>query len=358
MTYSFLDLEKIAEAKPANLDHVVEAVRTFQQGMTGGFAARARLQEAFTTSDFPKLLGRGLEVELLDRFQQIDPDWKGIADEITVSDFKPKKLVDLFGIDDFEDVAQGEEYKSKPLAETEYEVQVGKTGLTVLHSWELNLNQDWDAIHHLPERLANAARRTEDKKVFGALLDPKGGPSKSLFTGASAATNTPLTAGTLQEALESLATRETYDGELADVSKMVLVVHPALQFQANRIVNAQNIEVTDGNTKTLEPNPFRGMVNVVAPRALAKYDKGKNAATTWFLLPAPGSTNPALAKAKLQGHENPDIRVKNDQGLAVGGGSINPEEGSFGDDTIAYRGRHVTGAAALMPYAVFASTGV
>lgn len=357
MSTSFLDLDKIAEARPAHLDQVLEAVRVFQAGMTGGFAARARLQEAFTTFDFPTLLGRGLDVELIDRYRAYTPDWTGIADTYTVPDFKPKKLRDLFGLHDFDPVAEGEEYKAAALSETEYEIRAEKTGRVFGLTWELNLNQDWDQLNRLPQRLADAARRTEDKQVFGALLDPAGGPSKTFFTGDAAPTQLPLTAENLQKALEGLSLRRAYDGELADTSRMVLVVHPALRFQAERIVNAQTIEVTDGKTKTTEPNPFRGMVTILAPQALARYDKGANAATTWFLLPAPGSTTPALAKVALQGHENPDIRVKNDQGSAVGGGAISPAEGSFGDDTIWYRGRHVTGAAALMPYAVYASTG-
>lgn len=357
MTNSFLDLERIAEARPANMDNVLEAARIFKAGLTGSYKDQARLQEAFTTSDFPSTLSKAMDVELVASYKEITPDWTGIADTYTVADFQPKRLIDLFGLNTFNDVNEGEEYKSAPLSETAYQIQVGKTGLVYGLTWELNLNRNWTQLSQLPGRLANGARRTEDNKVFGALLDAAGGPSKTLFTGASAPTNLPLTADNLQTALQSLALRKGYDGEPADVAKMVLVVHPALQFQANRIVNSETIETTDGKTKTTEPNPFRGMLTVVAPQALARLDKGANAATTWYLLPAPGSQNPALAKVSLAGQENPDIRVKNNQGTAVGGGTIAPEQGSFDDDTIWYRGRHIVGGAALMPYAAYASTG-
>ncbi|MFI8595875.1 Mu-like prophage major head subunit gpT family protein [Rothia koreensis] len=359
MTSSFLDLEKIAEAKPENLDNVVEAVRVFQKGMTGGFAHRARLQEAFTTADFPQLLSRGLDIELMDRFKNITPDWQAVADEYTVNDFRPKKLVDLFGISDFDDVNQGEEYKGAALQEAAFEIQVGKTGRTVGLTWELNLNQDWDAINRLPERIAKAARRTEDKKVFNTLFnDRDGGFAYNLFTVDDLPNNLPLTAANLQKVLEAMAKRKDYNEDPVDASKMVLMVHPSLKFQAERIVNSDTIETTEGKTKTTEKNPFRGTVTVHAPQALAAYAKGDKAATTWFLLPAPGSSNPALAKVNLRGHEDPDIRVKNDQGTnPTGGGVISPDEGSFADDTIWFRGRHVTGGAALLPFATYASTG-
>ena len=122
-------------------------------------------------------------------------------------------------------------------------------------------------------------------------------------------------------------------------------------------IAAGALNTLSGDVKTVEANPFRGVITVVAPKALARYNKAATAATTWFLLPAPGSENPALVKASLRGYENPDIRQKNDTGVAVGGGQLSPDEGSFLDDTISYRGRHVVGAATVMPFAVYASTG-
>ena len=81
------------------------------------------------------------------------------------------------------------------------------------------------------------------------------------------------------------------------------------------------------------------------------------AAKTWFLLPAPNTARPALVTAFMSGHETPDLRYKNDQGNRVGGGSIPASEGSFDDDTIQYRVRHIVGAAAVDPTFTFVSRG-
>lgn len=354
----FLHEDKLAEAKPSNLTGVLEAAKTFKAGVTGGAREQLHLEEAFSTSDFPVLLGQALDIELLSTFKETPAEWTGVADTTTVNDFRPKKLRDLFGLADFDDVAEGEEYKGTTLDETEYEVKVGKTGRRVDLTWELRINRDFDALAKFPARFAQAARNTEDKKVFGALFKADGnGLNTTFFKGDAAPTKLPLTADNLETAYNALSLRTGYQGNLVDTARMILVVHPSQLIAAKRIVESERIERTTGDVKTVEANPFRGVITVVAPKALARYNQAATAATTWFLLPAPGSENPALVKASLRGYENPDIRQKNDTGVAVGGGQLSPDEGSFLDDTISYRGRHVVGAATVMPFAVYASTG-
>ena len=93
-------------------------------------------------------------------------------------------------------------------------------------------------------------------------------------------------------------------------------------------------------------NPWLTLVNT-----------GAAAATTWFLLPAPSTGRPAIVSAFLRGHESPDLRMKSDAGNRVGGGALPGEEGSFDDDTIQYRVRHVHGAGLVIPAETYASTG-
>jgi hypothetical protein len=59
----------------------------------------------------------------------------------------------------------------------------------------------------------------------------------------------------------------------------------------------------------------------------------------------------------LRGNEQPDLRVKNDAGNRVVGGSVAPEEGSFDDDTVQYRVRHSTGSSLVIPTGTFVATG-
>ena len=116
------------------------------------------------------------------------------------------------------------------------------------------------------------------------------------------------------------------------------------------------METRGGDVTTTTSNAIAGAVDVVVDPNLL-INTGANAATTWFLLPAPNTARPAVVAAVLAGHESPDLRVKADTGTRAGGGSIAPEQGSFDDDTVQYRARHVFGAAAVDPTFTFAATG-
>jgi hypothetical protein len=94
---------------------------------------------------------------------------------------------------------------------------------------------------------------------------------------------------------------------------------------------------------------MRGKVTLVVNPRLA--------GVAWFLLPQPTVARPALAVAFLRGWETPDLRIKADTGNRVGGGAIDPSDGSFDDDSVAYRVRHVVGAAQADPLHVYASAG-
>ena len=59
----------------------------------------------------------------------------------------------------------------------------------------------------------------------------------------------------------------------------------------------------------------------------------------------------------MAGYETPDLRQKADQGQALGGGAISADQGSFDDDTIWFRCRHIVGAAKGDTTFAYASDG-
>lgn len=353
------DLDRLEEgATGEDLTRVQGAVRIVREAVHGGYAAKARLEEAMTTSDFPTLFNRAVNIQVASTFKEHTPEWHGVADSLKTPDLREVELADLSGLSEYHDVAEGEEYKGAPLAMTGIKYRTAKTGLTVGFTYEDFLNGDFEKLLNIGPRLVSAARRTEDAKVFGALFKADGqGLNDAFFTGEYAPKNVPLTQENLETAVGALALRPDFGGNPIDTSKLVLLVHPSAKLAAERLVNAPEWEVTVGNRKTREANPFRGMITVVAPRAFARTNKDAKAATTWVLLPAPGSVTPALAHVGLAGHENPDLRYKADQGAGIGGGTYGPHDGAFKDDTTWFRGRHFTNGAVLLPNAVYASTG-
>src|SRR6185312_10286321 len=171
---------------PSVKARILEAAKLFNEGMNASNSfASARLQEAFSTSDFPVLLGKAFDVEVLNAYQNVTPEWNDIAVEKKVKDFEKKKLVDLFGGKDYlEDVAEKEEYKVRDLDESEAFFKVGKTGNKFGLSWELRLRREFSDLADFPGRLGAAARVTEDQKVFEAFVTATG-PNTEFFKSAN-----------------------------------------------------------------------------------------------------------------------------------------------------------------------------
>lgn len=344
---------------------LVEAANLWGEAMTaGGLAgikARTRLAEALTTSDFPYLLGGVFDRELLAQYQQITPVWKAFARRTVVRDFRPKQLVDLLGGRGILDpVDQGAEYPARKVTEAKYELTVGKRGARIPLTWEMVVNDDLDAFRSLPDRLAQGARDTEDYLATG-LLVIAGGANTAFFKAGNnnAPTALPLTADNLDAAITAVTSRKDESGRPVVVPGLVLVVPPALETAASRILNATEIEISDATTgtKVRVGNYLRGKVTLVVDPWLTVIATDNKAATRWFLLPTPSSPRPALAEGFLRGHEDPDLRVKSSTGTRVGGGVIDPLEGDFDDDSIQYRARHVVGAAYVDPLATYVSNG-
>ena len=122
------------------------------------------------------------------------------------------------------------------------------------------------------------------------------------------------------------------------------------------ILAIREIRTTVSGVETLTVNALANVSYVVEPMLDAFHTHAK-AAGTWFVVPKPGGPKPALWTAKLRGHEQPDLRVKADQGNRVGGGAIAYDEGSFEIDTIEWRVRHVFGAQNGDPTFTYVSLG-
>lgn len=341
---------------------IVEARALFQRALDGDLRARADVMESMTRSDFPILLGAAYGRELLQEYQGITPVWSRYAKRATVADFKPKRLVELLGgRATLDKVGEAAEYKARSLTEGQYEFKVDKYGNRIPLTWEMLVNDELDAFRDLPTRLATAARETEDVITARCLFNANGtGLNTAFFKAANgnAPDNKALTSENLEAALSAISQRKDSDGRPVVLAGTVLMVPAALEMTARRILEATEIRRTVGDTTTIEPNYLRGVVQLVVNPWLPIAAPGFSGVhDTWFVLPSPSSARPAVVTAFLRGHETPDLRAKADTGSRVGGGSIAPEEGSFDDDTVQYRVRHVTGAATVIPTETYVSVG-
>lgn len=355
---------------------VAEAAGVLGRAFKGSRFGMLKLQEALTSDDFRAAAFEVIDREMMVRYQDLTPVWDQYCKQTTVRDFKPKTLVDLMGGRAALDlVPERTEYPHRSVSKGGYHISVSKYGGLFQISWESIINDELGELQELPNNLAVAARNTESSAAAGLLTDGNGpndaywnatawgrtyDPATDSWSGGSSnliAGNPALTADSLTAALDAIMQRKDPEGLPILVEAIKLVVPPALETTARKILDATEIRITSGSNTTILNNWLANRVQLVVDPWLQVLDKGANAATTWYLLPAPTASRPALFLAKLRGHETPDLRVKADAGNRIGGGPVAPEEGSFDADDISYRVRHVVGTTGTDMIATAVSNG-
>lgn len=350
---------------------LLEATQLFAAAMAGNRYKMLELQEAFSTSDFPILFGDILSRELLPEYQAIAPIWPRFVRRTVVRDFRAHKLVDLIGGQGLlEEVGELDEYPAGRLDETMYEFKVRKFGKRFALSWESLVNDDLGGLQNLPNRLAVGARRSEDY-LATALFVAATGPNPAFFSNTvqddpdvadyhpyDNLTDLPLTTDNLAQVLEDIQTRVDADDSPIIIDGFILMVPPALELTAQKILSTTEIRITDDDGNVLiMGNYLSGRVEPLVNPWIPVIDKSANAATTWYVLPVVSSPRPAGVMGFLRGHETPDLRIKSSDSMRVGGGEVPATEGSFENDDIQYRVRAVNGGSPIDTAATMASTG-
>lgn len=355
---------------------VLEAAHVLGRAFKGSRLGMLKLQEALTSDDFRAAAFEVIDREMMQRYQDLPAVWDQYAKRTTVANFKPKTMVDLMGGRAALDVVpERTEYPHRKVSKAAYQLSVVKYGGVFQITWESIVNDELGELQELPNNLAIAARNTEASAAARLLTDGNG-PNNALFnatawgrtydpdtntwSGGSSnliAGNPALTADSLTAVLDAISQRTDPEGLPILVEAVKLVVPPALETTARKILDATEIRITSGNNTTILNNWLAGRVQLVVDPWLQVIDKGANASTTWYLVPATTSSRPALFLGFLRGHETPDVRVKADAGNRVGGGPVSPEEGSFDADDISYRVRHVVGGVGTDMIGTAVSTG-
>lgn len=345
----------------------LEARKLFQSAMDGNLRARADLQEALSTSDFPILLNASYSAELQSEYAGISPVWQSFSRKLKVKNFKKTTLVDVMGgRGALDKIKQAEEYPARSADESEIEFAVDKYGARFPLTWEMIKNDDLSAFTDFPQRLATAAREMEDRLALYPLFNATR-TGLSTFADARDVTGagTALSMTSLNAGFAAISSRiDEEDDRPVVTPNPILMVPPSLSQIANNIINTTEIRTgsnatADGQVRRINGNGLTFTPTVVVNPWLPVVGRNvPNISTMWYLLPAPSeSTKPALGTAFMTGEETPDLRVKSEAGNRVGGGEISPEEGSFDDDTVQYRVRHVLGSTSLYDDAVYIGVG-
>lgn len=365
----------------ARFNEVSELV---EHALDGDFEAQGRIkkeirdygreaEEAHSTSDFPSALKSVTEVAFLGQYQQIQSVYPQYTRPFNVNNLRPQSFyslaVDLSNIPDTNGgdntiveapgglprIPELTEYPEFSFSASETSFGVAKYGARVGFSFEMLLNDEWGVLETLPTQLAQLARNQEDI-VATEVLASTAGPNSVFFNNTNKniiatvngfATNNPvLTVDAVNKAVSVIRSR-TFGGNPVVVNRFALMVPPALEAEARRIIGVSAFEVTDVNGTYTVANPISDIQLIVNPW-LGLIDKSANVNTTWYLLPVRSEgVRPAVVFSKIRGRETPELRIHNSTGNYLGGGEVPGREGSFLNDDIEFRVRHYVGAAGI-----------
>lgn len=333
---------------PANLLLAERLIKEVERGKR----PTSHLKEAMSTDDFPILFADILDRQMLGFYKEMDPVWQAFIKRDVVNDFRPVKRYAQDGLEgQLPEVEQLEEYPEDSLSESADEYSVKKYGKRVALSWETWINDDFSNFLRIPERLARAARRTEQRFATGLYVGEKG-PNETLYKSeyANQITGNPvLSIQGLQKGIETLANQKDEDDEPIVNEAVVLVVPPALEITALNIVNAITIDVNElgGSEKARlrVDNWMKNRVRVVVDPYIPIVASKENGGTSWFLFADPNVGRPALIMGFLRGYEEPSLYEKIPTARRIGGGEVSE---SFEIDDRQWRVRHVMGGARLL----------
>lgn len=360
------------------------------EALEGDRLAQARLKEAITSDQLAPMFVKAANVRFQEYYDAHETIWDKIATKELLSDFRASSLLSLKPNSTTAPIDNGG-YKHPvgtlphvpeltPYPTMSYQadgafITTAKHGARVQFSFEAFINDQWNVISRFPKDAAAIAARTEDLLVLLQLFDPE---KKTLRTDVFNDNNkTKAKFSTVPEDIrgdldvshnvyplsfnavvaaryQALATIR--DGHSTYVPEgFVLVTNPALAEVAKGYTQINEIRVQNGKRTDIKGNPLKDLEVVTSD--LISVVGGDNA---WVLLPKGGRANgkTVLAKTGMLGREAPELRIHNATGQMIGGGDVNPYEGSFDNDDIEIRIRQIAGAGLVSYDGIIGSTGL
>jgi hypothetical protein len=357
---------------------LLEAVRFVDRVFQGRKSDMELFQEAMSTSDFPILFGDILDRQTLARYREWTVSFADLVQERRARSMtrSSKLYPQQLGLDSkLDPVEQLTEYPAGSVTEQSPIVipPPVKYGRRFGLSWEVLQDDGPDSLLDVPGQFATAARRTEEDAVYQTFLGTSG-YNTTLFNNTNkniinvtngAATNNPaLSMASLSDALLVLSRMVDESGYPIQFDFVNLVVPPALEVIANNIINTVQVELTtdggDANRRLIANNWLARRLRIIVNPYIPRYATVANGNTTWFLWARPDGApggRAAIWIQRLRGNEDPAIFVREPNARRLGGGGGNPLDGSFENDSIEWKVRHILNAGILDPKYAVVSNG-
>lgn len=279
---------------------------------------RLRIQRSegayHSTGSFSNLLMDAANKTLLAGYDEAPYTWSMWARQApSVADFKNINRIRFSESPDLEMVPENQPYPEGVMTDSKETYNVEKFGRIFSVTWETVVNDDLDAISRVPAMHGNAARRVQNKMVYGVLTsNPTMGDGNALFSAShTSGDNTSGGAGapavlTLNTAFTKMMTQKGLTaGVVLNIQPRYLIVPVAVAATAMQLVGSLADPSAGGNAagnaNTLNiygPNGSRPLQVIAEPQLDA------SSASVWYLA-ADANQIDTVELSFLQGEESP-----------------------------------------------------
>lgn len=321
---------------------LAEVAKGYKRVVNGRTSLRGWLSESMNSADFPVLLGDTLDRLVLTRYAAYSPTYRLFMRRRLARDFRAMGSVRRHGGSRLSEVREGTDYKEDSLSESSLTYAVKKFGKKYKLTWEMIRNDDAEAFASLPDEMAMDAVQTE-MHYFSSLYVA----NAVLFqaargTGMNNKGTAALAIAAIEAGVNTMVAFTGDGGNPLNNTPIYLVVPPVLRIKAFRELGVLNLAGTAG-TVTLAgtTNVLAGELTIVVDPMIPILDP-TNGNTSWYLFSDPALLH-AAEYAMLAGLEEPQIFMQAPSAVRLGGAGGDGMDGSFEDDTLGYKVRHVIG---------------
>jgi len=349
--------QEIAKIEERSTKRQIEAAKLLTNAVAGDLRAKVMLQEGISSSDIPTVLEPAINVIFLAQYAAEQNVWDQIADEYQADNFGTIRFGD-FQVDPSDltsnageefisgglpKVGEYEEYPAVSFTTTQLDKEFdGKHGVRARMSWEsLRRTGNFDMIGQMTAKFAQYAARQEDL-ALAKLFVTSAGAVGSGFSGKGLASNPALSLDALETAMAS-SREDTVGGNRVVASNYKLVYGTSLAMTVRELFALQQIRKTSGSEETIfNPSIITSPFNPIEFNALDTVSGGQTD-NFWFVIPDL-NVRPYFWEVFLQGARTPLISIKDNGHFALGGGEVPVRDGSFDEDDVQTRVRHVVEA--------------
>lgn len=328
------------------------------KGYKEGLVSRAAMREAYTTSDFQAALGSIMQTRVIDALKEYPTEYKKWTYPVTLTDFRPTRLVELVGgYDAYELQPEGADTPIGKLASIDTTIAAKKYSKQYPYTMEMMLNDTaLGFLNNLPQKIAWGGRRAQELLAESTILaKTTSGVNETAFNSANGnLIDQPLTVDGLTEAIKTLAMQYDKTGAPIYNRARTLLVPRGLELQARRIIEAREFKFKTADNDIIGTAGFGDLQIAVMPYAEDITGMTATDAVPWGIVADQYAGNPGVVFGDVAGFGDPQVfmRIPDSQYLA---GGMAPA--SFESNTIALKGMVACAAEVYYPQSIVMSAG-